>query len=108
VRFETERPTSWQACLTCGNELTETDPHSRCPVCGGLLEIHHRPPDLTRDELIGRFTERRGREPTAPPSGVWRFREIVLPGARQIVSRATPRCCIATHSTAGLEHNGCC
>jgi threonine synthase len=86
VRFETERPTSWQACLTCGNELTETDPHSRCPVCGGLLEIHHRPPDLTRDELIGRFTERRGREPTAPPSGVWRFREIVLPGARQIVS----------------------
>jgi threonine synthase len=85
VRFQTERPTSWQACLACGNEITETDPHSRCPACGGLLEIQHRPPDLTPEELLGRFTERRGQEP-ASPSGVWRFREIVLPGARQIVS----------------------
>ncbi len=86
MRFQTERPTSWQACLACGNEIPETDPHSRCPACGGLLEIQHRPPDLTRDELLGRFTERRGREPATPVSGVWRFREIVLPGASQIVS----------------------
>ena len=33
-----------------------------------------------------RFTERRGRAPGAPPSGVWRFREIVLPSAEQVVS----------------------
>jgi threonine synthase len=86
VRFQTERPASWQACLACGNEITETDPHPRCPSCGGLLELQHRPPELTRDELLNRFTERRGREPATPTSGVWRYREIVLPGARQIVS----------------------
>jgi threonine synthase len=86
VRFQTERPTSWQVCLACGNEITEADPHPRCPTCGGLLEIHHRPPELTRDELLGRFTERRGREAATPLSGVWRFQEIVLPGALRIVS----------------------
>jgi threonine synthase len=86
VRFQTDRPASWQACLACGNEITETDPHPRCPRCGGLLEIQHRPPDLTRDELLGRFTERRGQAPAASPSGVWRFREVVLPGAHEVVS----------------------
>jgi threonine synthase len=86
VNFQTERPTSWQACLACGNKIPETDPHPRCPLCGGLLEIQHRPPDLTRDELLACFTERRGRLPATPASGVWRFREVVLPGASQIVS----------------------
>ena len=86
MRFETDRPPSWQVCTSCGNELTETDPHARCPRCGGMLEIEHRPPDLTVPELLLRFTERRGRRPGAPPSGVWRFREIVLPSAEQIVS----------------------
>jgi threonine synthase len=83
--FETDRPASWQVCVACGNELTETDPRSRCPTCGGLLEIAHRPPDLTRAELLQRFTERRGR-PGAPASGVWRFREVVLPSAEEVVS----------------------
>jgi threonine synthase len=86
VRFQTERPTSWQACIACGNEITETDSHARCPTCGGLLELQHRPPDLTRDELLSRFTERRGRDPGTPISGVWRFREIVLPAASHVIS----------------------
>ena len=86
MRFQTERPASWQLCVSCGNELTETDPHPRCPRCGGLLEIVHRPPDLTAPELLLRFTERRGRVPGTPSSGVWRFREIVLPSAEQVVS----------------------
>ena len=77
---------SWQACIACGTELSETDPRSRCPACGGLLEIHHRPPDLTRDELLRRFTERRGQRPGVAPSGVWRFRELVLPSADDVVS----------------------
>jgi threonine synthase len=72
--------------MACGNELTEGDARSRCPACGGLLEVHHRPPDLTRDELLQRFTERRGQRPGAASSGVWRFREFVLPSAEEVVS----------------------
>lgn len=86
MRFRTDRPASWQACLACGNELTEEDPRARCPACGGLLDIHHRPPDLTRDELLQRFTERRGQRPGAASSGVWRFREFVLPSAGEVIS----------------------
>ena len=86
MRFQTQRPASWQVCTACGNEMVETDPHPRCTVCGGLLEIHHRPPTLTPAELLQRFTERRGGPPGATASGVWRFREIVLPSADAVVS----------------------
>ena len=86
MRFETQRPASWQACLACGNEIVETDPHPRCTVCGGLLEIRHRPPAMTSAELIQRFTERRGGSPGVTASGVWRFREIVLPSAQAVIS----------------------
>ena len=86
MRFQTHRPASWQVCTACGNEMVETDPHPRCSVCGGLLEIHHRPPTLTPSELLDRFTERRGGPPGATASGVWRFREIVLPSADAVVS----------------------
>src|SRR5207253_5707305 len=37
-------------------------------------------------ELLQRFTERRGSGAGATSSGVWRFREIVLPSADQVVS----------------------
>ncbi len=83
---ETDRPPSWQVCLACANELTERDPRSRCPTCGGLLEVTHRDPELTGDALLLRFTERRGAGPGATTSGVWRFREIVLPSAEEVVS----------------------
>ena len=86
MSFRTDRPASWQACLACGSELTETDARSRCPRCGGLLEIQHRPPQLTRDALLQRFSERRGEGRGAAASGVWRFRELVLPSAETIVS----------------------
>jgi threonine synthase len=86
MRFQTHRPASWQSCVACGNEVVETDPHPRCPLCAGLLEIHHRPPAISSAELIQRFTERRGGSPGATASGVWRFREIVLPSADAVVS----------------------
>ncbi|HEU4700223.1 MAG TPA: threonine synthase [Gemmatimonadales bacterium] len=85
MAFTTDRPTSWQACTACGNEALETDPATRCRHCGGLLEVRHRPPNLTRDELLARFTERRGAHRRLA-SGVWRFREVVLPGAAQPVT----------------------
>jgi threonine synthase len=86
MRFETPRPTSWQVCLACGGEAPELDRHTRCAACGGLLEIEHRPPALTADELKARFTERRGQRPGALASGVWRFHEIVMPSATDILS----------------------
>jgi threonine synthase len=87
VRFSTERPLTWQACLVCGNEQVETDAAPRCRACGGLLEVRHRGPDLTSGELLDRFTDRRG-GPRGPAgsSGVWRFKEMVMPSAQRIVS----------------------
>ncbi|HEX6106349.1 MAG TPA: threonine synthase [Gemmatimonadales bacterium] len=86
MMFRTERPPSWQACVACGSELAEGDARSRCPACGGLLEIEHRPPELTRDELLARFAERLGERQGSASSGVWRFREMVLPSAGEVVS----------------------
>ena len=108
MRFQTQRPASWQTCIACGNEVVETDPHPRCGLCGGLLEIHHRPPAITAHELIQRFTERRGGPPGATSSGVWRFREIVLPSAEAVVSHPegnTPLLHrVALDRWAGLDH----
>jgi threonine synthase len=78
------RSGTWQVCAACGAEAAETDPRPRCARCGGLLEIQHRRPALTREELLARFTDRRGRPVSA--SGVWRFQEAVLPTATDIVS----------------------
>jgi threonine synthase len=66
--------------------MVETDPNPRCSACGGLLEIHHRAPALTTTELLDRFTDRRRGGPGATSSGVWRFREIVLPSVDAVVS----------------------
>ena len=86
MQFQTNRPASWQACIACGNEAPELDPRPRCGVCGGLLEVRHRPPKATREELLQRFTERRGQRPGTPASGVWRFREVVMPSATDVVT----------------------
>src|SRR5215210_4066451 len=111
MRFTTERPASWQSCISCGNEVVETDPHPRCTSCGGLLEVHHRPPALTSAELLHRFTERRGGTPGASASGVWRFREIVLPSADAVVSYPEGNTPLlhraALDRWAGVEHLLC-
>ena len=78
------RSGTWQVCSACGTEAAETDPRPRCARCGGLLEIRHQPPALPREALLARFTDRRGRAVSA--SGVWRFQEVVLPTATDIVS----------------------
>jgi threonine synthase len=86
MKFQTNRPASWQSCMSCGNEVVETDSAPRCKLCKGLLEVRHRPPQISAAQLIQRFTERRGGPPGATSSGVWRFREIVLPSAETVVS----------------------
>ena len=72
---------TWQVCAACGSEIPETDPHPRCPRCGGLLEVRHQAPAQGGQALRATFDARRGvwRGPLA--SGVWRFREAVLPTA---------------------------
>jgi threonine synthase len=108
MKFQTERPASWQSCLSCGNEVLETDGAPRCKLCAGLLEVRHRPPKITAAELIQRFTERRGGAPGATASGVWRFREVVLPSADSVVSYPegnTPLLHrVALDRWAGMDH----
>jgi len=67
---------SWQTCASCARELSDTDPRTACD-CGGLLEVRHAAPEISGDALRARFDVRRF--PGA--SGVWRFRELVLPAA---------------------------
>src|SRR5207245_53974 len=56
------------------------------PQCGGLLEIRHAPPGVSGAALRRLFDERGGGAGTGPhASGVWRFREIVLPTAADAI-----------------------
>ena len=108
MKSEAERPASWQRCARCGNEVVETDPLPRCKICGGLLEVRHRRPDVTPAELIQGFAEGRRGAPGATASGVWRFREIVLPSAESVVSHPegnTPLLRrVALDRWSGLDH----
>jgi threonine synthase len=66
-------------CATCGSELPATSPRSDCP-CGGLLDALQCPRE-TGAALRGRFDRRlRDGDPSVEGSGVWRFRELLLPG----------------------------
>jgi threonine synthase len=74
------QPVSRLVCGTCAAEFAESDARLRCE-CGGLLEVHHQAPKVTGAGLRALFDGRRG-APRGPfASGVWRFREIVLPSA---------------------------
>jgi threonine synthase len=72
---------SRQVCEGCGATVGELDPAPSCPQCGGMLEVVHS--DVgSAGALRRRFAERRGALRGADASGVWRFRELVLPSAR--------------------------
>jgi threonine synthase len=86
MTFGINRPETWQVCIVCGHEMVESDPHARCVRCGGLLEIEHRFARMAPEELLRRFTERRGAPRGGSASGVWRYRDIVLPSATEVVS----------------------
>ncbi len=72
--------TTVQVCMTCGARLPERDPRTRCP-CGGLLDLVHPAPRHTGAALRRVFTARLDVRAGAPASGVWRYRELVLPSA---------------------------
>ena len=80
-------PATVQRCERCGNEHAEEASSVACTACGGLLELVHQ----VRDDpatLIRRFDARLhetlradGHEAVPTRSGVWRYRELVLPTA---------------------------
>ncbi len=77
---------SHQRCAACGATFPETDPATQCALCGGLLEIEHDAGTASPDALRARFAGRCCTHAQTEPSGVWRFKELVMPTARRIVS----------------------
>jgi threonine synthase len=71
---------TWQACASCGEKRSELDRATSCE-CGGLLEIQHDAPLEDGVSLRRLFQERLGRQQELDGSGVWRYRELVLPTA---------------------------
>ena len=92
MSIETESPFLVQGaasvlrCARCGAALPETYAHAECRDCGGLFEILHAAPGAHGAALLTRFAQRRGTHPASEPSGVWQFRELVMPSAGQVVS----------------------
>ena len=76
----TKTSASHQQCASCGTRFADTDPAARCTACGGLLSVVHAPQSLSGAQLRALFAERRAKG-TDGGSGVWRYREMVLPDA---------------------------
>ncbi len=72
--------TSVQRCDQCRASYDELDPRVRC-ACGGLLALEHTPPAEDGASLRRLFEERWGQRNDVNLSGVWRYRELVLPSA---------------------------
>ncbi|MGZ8411703.1 MAG: threonine synthase [Gemmatirosa sp.] len=78
-----------QRCASCGTELPERDARTSCPACGGLLALAHAPPSEQGAALRARFDARlrdgaglvADAAGAVRMSGVWRFRELIMPGA---------------------------
>jgi len=79
MRFSPQSQTI-QRCAACGTELSELDARSRCD-CGGLLEALEPRPSLSGKALRALFGARRANAQGVLASGVWRYRELVAPGA---------------------------
>jgi threonine synthase len=67
-------------CL-CGTTAEGPELPDVCPSCGGLFDAIHARPAAQGPELRAQWGEHR-RE----PSGVWRFKSLVMPGAAKVVS----------------------
>ena len=73
-------------CEGCGHELSALAREAQCPACAGLLAARHAPPAICGPELRALFDGRVGAGSWqggggAAQSGVWRFRELVMPEA---------------------------
>ena len=69
-----------QACDDCGTVLSARDTRTQCEKCGGLLSLRYDPPAERGSALRKVFDARLTARADVPESsGVWRFRELVLP-----------------------------
>ncbi len=80
---------SVQRCEACRATIAELDPSGACPRCGGLLELEHSV-SHTADMLRSAFALRRPTLGSPNASGVWRYRELVLPSATDDVIVSHP------------------
>ena len=77
--------TPYLRCAACGEALPATSPRADCR-CGGLLDVVHEPRE-TGAALRSRFDRRRrDGDPAVQGSGVWRFREVLLPGRGPVLT----------------------
>ena len=81
-------PSSLQ-CIDCAQQYPIQRVIYACDACGGLLDVRHDLGALRNSISAGLFDERLGTFATPYNSGVWRFKELVYPGADDdaIVSR---------------------
>jgi threonine synthase len=100
---------SVQRCESCRATIDELDASGVCPHCGGLLELEHTFAQ-SADMLRSTFALRRPTLGTPMASGVWRYRELVLPSATDdaIVSHPEGNTPLverdAVSHYAGVEH----
>ena len=71
-------------CAACGATRPPGFAGSECE-CGGLLEVRQEP-SLRGRALRALFDRRRGLDPAVEHSGVWRFRELLMPGRGAVVT----------------------
>ena len=81
-------PSSLQ-CMDCGQQYPIRSVIYSCEGCGGLLDVRHNFAEAAAPITAALFDQRLGSARSPYNSGVWRFRELVHPGAaeHQIVSR---------------------
>jgi threonine synthase len=74
-----DSPARWQQCASCGARLDELDPRTRCPDCGGLLDVLFHTPQGRGAELCREFNAMiRTSGSAQDTSGVWRYRELIM------------------------------
>jgi len=67
-------------CVICATDHPGDALRYRCD-CGGTLDVVHDLDALRGVDLLARFDARRASRDPLDRSGVWRFRELILPGA---------------------------
>jgi threonine synthase len=73
-------------CATCGTRYPWRDPRTSCD-CGGLLDVQRDDDDGPRGRALRATLDRRLQgDPSVFGSGVWRFRELLLPGRGPLVT----------------------